>query len=224
MKNNQVGLSHVLVGFFVAGVVSICRAQGDIPPISAEMQQRWAITDGADDVYLRVSEPLDEWRFYCLDIPGNRDNLLGIQLNIHTCKEGMWHRDTIFSYERATVGDLYMPEYDLCVEASSPEADSTLHLAECAADEMQKWDFSGPNVRPMANPDLCLTVSSIPGELTSGGLAYPTGYKSREISLQSCSEAIADRQQWLIAKPRLDLEAPILPDGSSADWRDWVNP
>ena len=224
MKANSFGVLRFLVGFFVACFVSISAAQDEIPPISAEMQERWAITDGADDVYLRTAEPLDEWRFYCLDIPGNRDDLAGIQLNIHTCKEGMWHRDTIFSYERTAVGELYMPEYDLCVEASSGEPDSTLHLEDCATNEMQKWDFADQNVRPIANPELCLTVSSVPGELTSGGLAYPTGYKSREISLQNCSDEIADRQQWVRSKPRLDLEGPILPDGSPADWRDWVNP
>lgn len=203
---------------------STAQEASEIPPISPEMQARWAITDGPDDIYLRVYEPLDEWRYYCLDIPGSRDQLIGHQMNIHTCKEGMWHRDTIFSYERTAQGELYMPEYGLCIEANSYEPDATLHLQECAANDLQQWDFSDNRVRLAANSDLCLTVSPVAGELTSGGLAYPTGYMSREISLQSCSEQVSDRQQWIRAKPRLDLEVPILPDGSPADWRDWVNP
>lgn len=224
MKTYKVRRIKLVLGFLCFSLVGLCMAQDEIPPISEEMKARWAITDGPDDVYLRVLAPLDEWRFYCLDIPGNRENLDGIQLNVHSCKEGMWHRDTIFSRERSELGDLYMPEYGLCVEASSGEPGSTVHLGECSGEQTQKWDFGTSNVRPRANTDLCLTVSEVPGELTSGGLAYPTRFKSREISLELCSEQISDRQGWLKATPMLDLEAPILPDGSSADWRDWVSP
>jgi hypothetical protein len=224
VKNRQIPLLKLLVGLILTGWASLSMAQEEIPPISEEMKTRWAITDGPDDIYLRVLAPLDEWRFYCLDIPGNRDNLDGIQLNVHSCKEGMWHRDTIFSRERTNSGDLFMPEYGLCVEPSSGEAGATVHLGECSGAEKQKWDFSAANVRPMANTDLCLTISETPGVLTSGGLAYPTQFKSREISLEPCSENISDRQGWYKAKPMIDLEAPILPDGASADWRDWVNP
>lgn len=225
MRNSRFRVFDCLAVFFVVCVANICIAQEELDqePMPAEMQARWAVTDGPDDVYIRVSEPLDEWRRYCLDIPGNRDDLVGYQLNVHTCKEGMWHRDTIFSYERTMAGDLYMPEYGLCVEADAQE-NSTVHLANCSGDMTQKWDFSEAMVRPQANSDLCLTLSPVEGVLTSGGLAYPTGYMSREISLQSCREDIADRQQWVRAKPMIDLKAPFLPDGSPADWRDWISP
>jgi len=194
----------------------------DSESMSPDVAARWAITDGPDDIYIRVAEPLDEFRYYCLDIPGSRDQLIGHQLNVHTCKDGMWHRDMIFSSERTAAGVMYMPEYDVCVETSGPEVDSTVHLNNCNDDALQKWDFSDGLIRPHANKDLCLTLSTVAGVLTTGGLTYPTGYKSRDMSLQLCSQEAADRQQWLITKPLSDLEAPILPDGSPADWRDWV--
>jgi len=208
----------VLLTTFIAAT---CVAQEEIPPISPEMAARWAITDGPDDVYIRVAEPLDEWRYYCLDIPGNRDELIGRQLNVHTCKEGMWHRDTIFSYQRTTEGELYMPEYDLCVETSG-EKDAIVFLTHCSGEITQKWAFNDTQIKPQANDQLCITLSSVEGVLTTGGLPYPTRYKSRELSLQTCSADVAERQKWTRTKPMIDLEAPILPDGSSADWRDWV--
>lgn len=181
MRNNRFKVLRCLVVLLAACIANICAAQEESgpPPISPEMQARWAITDGPDDVYIRVSEPLDEWRHYCLDIPGNNDDFVGVQLNVHTCKEGMQHRDTIFSYERTASGDLYMPDYDLCIEPVAQEAESPIQLANCTGDMRQKWDFGNDQIRPMANSGLCLTLSSIPGELTSGGLAYPTGYMSR---------------------------------------------
>ena len=224
MRNNRSTALHYLIIFLVAFVANICAAQEDEeqPPISPEMQARWAITDGSDDVYIRASEALDEWRYYCLDIPGNNDELAGVRLSVHTCKEGMQHRDMIFSNERTANGELYMPDYDLCIEANNQEVDSFIQLANCTGNTAQKWDFSNDNISPLANSDLCLTVSPDPGELTSGGIRYPTRYIANSISLQTCNEEATDRQQWLRANPRLDLKAPILPDGSSADWRDWI--
>ena len=226
MRDNRFRVLDYLAVFLIAAAASICAAQEepDQEPMPAEMQARWAVTDGPDDVYIRVSEQLDEWRYYCLDIPGNNDDFVGVQLNVHTCKEGMAHRDTIFSNDRTASGDIYMPDYDLCVEPVAQEAGSPIQLANCTGDLRQKWDFGSNNISPLVNSGLCLTVSSVGGELTSGGLAYPTGYMSREISLQSCNDEIADRQQWLKAKPMLDLKAPFLPDGSPADWRDWISP
>ena len=228
MKNNKSMALLYQIIFLVAFVANICAAQEAVeqhleqPPISLEMLARWAITDGPDDVYIRVSEALDEWRYYCLDIPGNSDELAGVRLSVHTCKEGMQHRDMIFSNERTANGDLYMTDYDLCIEANTQEVGSFIQLAKCTGNSPQKWDFSDENIRPMTNSDLCLTVSPDPGELTSGGVRYPTRYIANSISLQTCNDEATDRQQWLRAKPRLDLKAPILPDGSSADWRDWI--
>ena len=67
-------------------------------------------------VFLKAFYPLDEPRFHCVDIPGHKDRVnVKRPLLVHTCKEGIWHRDELFDANALMQGHLRMPEYDLCV-------------------------------------------------------------------------------------------------------------
>lgn len=197
------------------------QAGADNSTMTPTIKKIFTVDDGTDDVFIRTTHTLDEPRFYCIDIPNNDDNPEGIEVWSHTCKEGMSHRDTIFSASKAEMGTLFMPEYDLCLEAESLTAGSNVKLASCSGNTNQSWDIADESIRTGADSTLCITVGAAPGELTRGGKAFPTRYKSRPLSVEECNESFADRQQWALTSPRQDLQAPILPDGSLADWREF---
>ena len=227
MKFDRQLIFVCLIGFSISLVAcGNAEEEMDTSSFPPQMQAIMTVDDGPDDIFIRVSSELDDPRHYCLDIPNNDMNPLGIEMFLHTCKEGIRHRDAIFSAARTEESEIFMPDYDLCLEATSVEPGSTVRLANCTGDVTQEWDFSDATIKPVANIDLCLTVSPDAGELTGGGRLFPTRYKSRDIYLQTCATSPTDdvvsRQKWDLAKPRRDLEAPILPNGSLADWAEFA--
>lgn len=79
---------------------------------------------------IQLIDPLDEPQFYCVDVPGfgaslNRDGAL----TAHTCKPRA--DDELFTAGHPSVGHLYMPAYDRCVEAADAKAEAELHLEAC---------------------------------------------------------------------------------------------
>lgn len=211
--------SAVLIILFC--IPTLIQAQVDDTKITPRLKNIFTVDDGPDDVFIRTTYALDEPRFYCMDIPNNDENPEGIEMWLHTCKEGMTHRDTMFSFSQSKMGTLYMTDYDLCLEADTLTTGSTLKLAACDGNTNQNWDLADNLIRAVADSTLCITVSATLGELTRGGESFPTRYKSRPLNIEACNESIVDRQQWALTSPRQDLQAPILPDGSLADWRDF---
>lgn len=202
-------------------IPTLVQAGADNLTMTPTIKKIFTVDDGPDDVFIRTTHALDEPRFYCIDIPNNDENPEGIEMWLHTCKEGMSHRDTIFSASRAKMSTLYMPDYDLCLEAETLTAGSNVKLASCDGNTNQSWEIVDNLIRAVSDSTLCITAGAAAGELTRGGKAFPTRYKSRSLNIEECDESLADRQQWALTSPRQDLEAPILPDGSSADWREF---
>lgn len=184
--------------------------------VATRIDMMLTLDDGPDDITIRVASPLDEPRFYCVDIPGNNEQFDGVEMSLHTCKDGMTHRDTIFSASRAAEGELFMPDYDLCLAAYILEKGAPIQLGACTGDSVQ-WQVGSSRITPAGDSELCLTVGAEPGALTRGGKTYPTRYKSRPLILDSCDEDIGERQGWMLVEPRKDLAGPILPDGTLAD-------
>lgn len=219
-KNQDLSLSEAVL-FILFCLPTSLQAQAETTMMSPALEKIFSVDDGPDDVFIRTALTLDEPRFYCIDIPNNDENPEGIELWLHTCKEGMTHRDAIFSLSKAKMGTLYMTDFDLCLEANALTTGSTLKLAACDGNTNQNWEIADNLIRAVANSTLCITVSAAQGELTRGGKAFPTRYKSRPLNIEECNESLVDRQQWALTSPRQDLQAPILPDGSLADWRDF---
>ena len=151
----------------------------------------------AEELFLRLQAPLDEPRGFCLDIPGHRAGvLLERPLHAHTCKHSMWHRDGIFDTAAFEHGALHMPEYDLCVEAASSEAEAIVQLKDCNASQLQTWHRSeSGEVVSDAGVRLCLTVGL--------GPSRPAGadHIIRTVRLMPCSPESASRQRWAFSKP-----------------------
>ena len=166
---------------------------------------------GPEPVYLKAFYPLDEPRFHCVDIPGHRARVdVSRPLNVHTCKEGLWHRDELFDPAALKAGQLKMPEYDLCVAATAATDGAKLSLKPCADTPLQNWRYANFRLKLKAHADRCLTIGPEPSRLTGGGRRLGTKHVARSLALATCSDAAFQRQMWRFEAPQ-DRTTPILP-------------
>ncbi|MDE0143484.1 MAG: ricin-type beta-trefoil lectin domain protein [Caldilineaceae bacterium] len=155
---------------------------------------------------IQLLDPLDEPEFYCVDVPGfGRSLNLQGALTAHTCKPGA--DDEMFLFNSPAVGQISMPAYDLCVEASGEEPGSTLQLAGCAGAPLQqfRYDDNGQIRLEQGNADgeLCLTVGPGPGEPTGG-----PSHLRRTLTLENCSQIDETRTLWTVGSPNVRAGEP----------------
>ncbi|QIE41612.1 hypothetical protein G5B39_06370 [Rhodobacteraceae bacterium SC52] len=150
----------------------------------------------ADNVEVYATDKLDSIQNgYCIDIAGGQasqaDPADGLQG--HTCYSplGEVFVDQAFDSEQFAKGVFYMPEFDVCMQASSLEADAALELATCNGAEDQSFVFAGEGViTPSAAPDLCVTL----GDETRFGRSETNQIKA--LSLAACSADASASQTW----------------------------
>ncbi|MCF2905156.1 RICIN domain-containing protein [Octadecabacter sp. CECT 8868] len=150
----------------------------------------------AENVEIYVTDMLDNIQSgYCLDIAkaqganANPDD--GLQA--HTCysPSGEIYVDQAFDSEQFADGVIYMPEFDVCMQASSTEAGAEVELVECDGSEAQSWAFDGEGtIAPAAATDVCLTLA----EETRTGRSDENQMKA--LTLETCSEDAAATQTW----------------------------
>jgi hypothetical protein len=176
---------------FFAGLVSFNTAFAQAPSRAAP-------------VFLKAFYPLDEPRFHCVDIPGHKARVnVKRPLSVHTCKEGIWHKDELFDQAALRQGHLRMPEYALCVEVSSAKDGATLGLKTCSQSALQIWQHKDYRLVLKAHPDKCLTIGPEPSRLTRGGRRLPSKHMARSLALNKCDEAAFQRQLWRFEAPQL---------------------
>jgi len=162
-------------------------------------------------VFLKAFYSLDEPRFHCVDIPGHKKRVdVSRALSVHTCKEGIWHKDELFDLNSSQNGMLRMPAYDLCIQASNALNGAKLILKPCAKSELQSWDYSDYRLTLKAHPDKCLTIGSESSKLTPGGKRLPSRNMARSLELLTCSETAFQRQLWRFELPQ-KRTSPVLP-------------
>ena len=77
---------------------------------------------------IRLADPLDEPEFYCVDIPGFRQNVqLKAPLMAHTLKR-FGSADEMWNMDYPSEGQIYASECGLCIEAASFEPGAVLML------------------------------------------------------------------------------------------------
>ncbi len=139
---------------------------------------------------VQLVDPLDEPEYYCVDVPGFGSSLdLGAALTAHTCKPGA--NDEIFAVDQPEPGNLYMPAYDLCMEAGGTEAPARLFLRVCYEGALQQFDFDSAGALALSGTGLCLAVSPDDGEPTGG-----PSHLRRDLLLVSCGEAEPALKTW----------------------------
>lgn len=158
----------------------------------------------ADPLFARLSDNLDEPRGYCFDLSGfdatiNWDR----RVQAHTCKQNRSHGDQVIESSRISVtgGKLYMPVYDICLEARDASPGSDLLLKHCSDNPFQSWQLSnGGQLQLVDNPEMCITVGS-----DSFEAATPEGFQQfwyRLLFVDFCEAGDADRQQWHLEAPQ----------------------
>lgn len=167
----------------------------------------------AETVFLKAFYPLDEPRFHCVDIPGHKSRVnTSRALSVHTCKEGIWHKDELFDLSALKQGQLRMPEYELCIEAASTAQDAKLFLKSCNGSPLQSWGHRNYRLVLKAHPDQCLTIGPEPSRLTRGGKRLPSKHMARSLALNKCSDDAFARQLWRFEKPQ-QRRGAVMPFG-----------
>ncbi|WP_171167010.1 MULTISPECIES: ricin-type beta-trefoil lectin domain protein [unclassified Ruegeria] len=150
----------------------------------------------AENVEIYVVDMLDNIQNgYCIDIAKGKGASANPEdgLQAHTCYSPLGEVlvDQAFDPEQFADGVLFMPEFDVCMQATSTEADAPAELAACDGSTAQSWVFDGEGtIAPASAPEMCLTLT---GETRTG--------RSEEnqmiaITLQACSEEQAAYQTW----------------------------
>lgn len=162
-------------------------------------------------IFLKAFYPLDEPRFLCVDIPGHKERVnVKRPLTVHTCKEGIWHKDELIEPNSIKQGKLKMPAYDLCIQPSAVEDGANLVLAPCTQSELQRWDYENYRLMLKDHPDQCLTIGTEPSELTPGGRRLASRHRARSLQLSPCSEISFQRQMWRFEAPQ-NRGSPVMP-------------
>lgn len=150
----------------------------------------------AENVEIYLLDMLDNTQAgYCIDIAKGKEEAANPDdgLQGHTCYSpgGALGFDQVFDTEQFDAGVLYMVNFDVCTQAPSTEAGSTLELAACDGSEAQSFVFSGEGtIVPASTPEMCMTVA----EDTRTGRSDANQIKV--LSLELCSDDQAAYQMW----------------------------
>ena len=161
-------------------------------PPTVSLQQSASV----EGVFIRLTDPLDEPEYYCLDVPGAG---LGVRLEsalqAHTCKARSTAADELFTLDHPNEGQIYMEAYDLCVEAEEAAKGSSLRLQPCSDSPHQLFAFENGQIRLSGDGDVGLCLAVAPG------LGIPTGGPShlrRALTLDSCETADPTLTRWSV--------------------------
>jgi len=132
---------------------------------------------------------------YCIDIAKGKGDAANPEdgLQAHTCYGilGEVLVDQAFDPDQFSDGVLYMPEFDVCMQAPSTESGAAAELASCNGSTNQSWVFDGEGtISPASAPELCLTVS---GETRTG---RSDDNQMIALALLACDADQAANQTW----------------------------
>ncbi len=144
----------------------------------------------AEATLVQLVDALDEPEYYCVDVPGfGRSLNLEAALMAHTCKPGA--DDEMFAINRPGPGNLYMPAYDLCMEADRTGSPVQLYLRECSGSTLQQFELDSDGGLVLVGTGLCMAVSPEDGEPTGG-----PSHLRRDLVMLDCDEAERALRQW----------------------------
>ena len=157
-------------------------------------------TGDSDHTLIQLRDPLDEPEYYCVDVPGFGRSLdLEGTLTAHTCKPNA--DDELFMVNHPAPGQIYMPAYDRCMEASSAEADAVLRLTACSDSALQQFsviDDGTIQLQSSNSETLCLSVADEAGQPTGG-----PSHLVRDLLLLPCATVTTALSQWSLPGPSL---------------------
>lgn len=150
---------------------------------------------GLVEIYL--ADPLDEPRGFCFDIRGYKESAdIKKGLQAHTCYsyQGSIAVDQGFSVEKISVGEFYIPNFEVCMEAENTNPPSALKLDSCSRSSLQKFVLNeNGSISLENNKNLCVTISS-EASREGGGGSPP--HLIRNVNLENCNSNKLKYQTW----------------------------
>ena len=152
----------------------------------------------SDPVMIRLVDPLDEPEFYCVDIPGFRQNVqLKAPLMAHTLK-CFGSADEMFRMNYPEEGQIYAAEYDLCIEASGTKPGDKLMLKKPSDSPLQRFVLTDDGKLVLKDhPAIGFTVASGNGQKAGG-----PSHLRRDLNLQNVTTAPAKLTTWKLVRSR----------------------
>lgn len=147
--------------------------------------------------------PMDEPKHYCLDLDGYASTInTAAPPIVHSCKEGWW-RDGTYKVDYPQQGNIYLPDFELCVAVTELQADAPLTLATCSDADSQKFVFRDDEkveATSVSDDKFCLAVGEESGR---------TGANLRRTTRMVGCETSDDKfTQWIL--PREDAVYPAV--------------
>ena len=151
----------------------------------------------AEMVEIYSLDQMNDQRGFCIDIRGHKSKAkVNSGLQAHTCYsyQGSIAVDQGFDPLKLDEDKFHLPAFNVCMEAASNTASSSLRLNKCQDEELQKfeWDSNG-RIYLISNIKLCLTVAQ--GKSREGGGGSPV-HLMRNLSLEPCGDTLHTFQMW----------------------------
>ena len=151
-----------------------------------------SVIGDAQQVQLRLLDPLDEPEYYCLDVVGWGENLkLDDPLQAHTCKVDN-HSDQVFSIS----GDnILVGTTGRCLEVAgggSPLPGAAILARECTNGASQAFTMNESGRISMKGAELCLAVGDSSAETPGPSHVW------RVLSVERCDAVPAELTTWQV--------------------------
>ena len=152
----------------------------------------WAVYGQSDPVMIRLVNPLDEPEFYCIDIPGFGNNVrLDAPLMAHTLKR-FGAADEMWVMNYPAEGQIYSPEYDLCIEVARAATGAQILLKKPSDSPLQRFELTAKGTLILkSHPEFGFAVAA--GEGTKAG---GRSHLRRDMDLQKLSETNSALTAW----------------------------
>jgi len=150
-----------------------------------------------------LTDALDAPKRYCLDLEGyGFITDTSAPVIVHSCKEGFF-KDGTWMVDYPQPGQVYLPEYELCVAAESLQEGADVMLQSCSDAPLQQLVFRDDGkveVKSDSPEKFCLAV---------GETSRPTGNNlRRETRIASCDQTDELYTQWIL--PREGTVYPVV--------------
>ena len=150
-------------------------------------------TQAADGDLVRLVDPLDEPKFYCLDLSGFGDHLrLEDPLQAHTCK-GAEPADQLFT---VVDGKITVDDTDRCLQAAvssgEPLAGVSIIARPCTDTPLQALNLEANGQIKLGESELCVAAG------TESTAASGPSHVWRVLSVQNCESVDSARSVWQV--------------------------
>ena len=168
------------------------------------------VDDAINRVEIKLIEPLDETRGWCVDLFAHLTNAIPLAgFQGHNCFLYFGRgatEDQGFDLDRFNKsGELQLVYFDVCLTLYTPNSGSFVAAQSCSGEDNQKFQMTDSGqIIPSAAPQLCLTLGdlSVPG----GGRLAPIGTRPpatnegipmiRRLRFEACDDKNAVLQKW----------------------------